>query len=139
MNKSVPDEILLTSDRTIAVIDGSGVIHDPAGIDRNELVRLAKARKMISHFNRACLGREGYVVLVEDQDVKLPCKSPLLIARIANADLYDPAGEVVADGTEFRNTAHFRYKAELFVPCGGRSAFLSMSSFIALNSWSYAI
>jgi len=115
------NEILLTSDRTITVIDGSGVIHDPAGIDRNELVRLAKARKMISHFNRACLGKEGYVVLVEDQDVKLP------------------SGEVVADGTEFRNTAHFRYKADLFVPCGGRSAFPSLSSLIGLNSWPYAV
>jgi len=104
------NEILLTSDRTIAVIDGSGVVHDPAGIDRNELVRLAKARKMVSHFDRACLGKEGYVILIEDQDVKLP------------------SGEVVADGTEFRNTAHFRYKADLFVPCGGRPEAINLSN-----------
>jgi glutamate dehydrogenase len=30
------------------------------------------------------------------------------------------AGEVVIDGTDFRNGAHFRFKADLFVPCGGR-------------------
>lgn len=30
------------------------------------------------------------------------------------------AGEVVLDGTDFRNGAHLRYKADLFVPCGGR-------------------
>lgn len=30
------------------------------------------------------------------------------------------AGEVIVDGTEFRNTAHMRFKADLFVPCGGR-------------------
>ena len=30
------------------------------------------------------------------------------------------AGEVVVDGTDFRNGAHFRFKADLFVPCGGR-------------------
>lgn len=30
------------------------------------------------------------------------------------------AGEVVADGTDFRNGAHFRYKADILVPCGGR-------------------
>lgn len=30
------------------------------------------------------------------------------------------AGEVVADGTDFRNGAHLRFKADLFVPCGGR-------------------
>ncbi len=29
------------------------------------------------------------------------------------------AGEVVLDGTDFRNGAHLRYKADLFVPCGG--------------------
>ena len=31
------------------------------------------------------------------------------------------AGEIVLDGTDFRNGAHFRFKADLFVPCGGRS------------------
>jgi glutamate dehydrogenase len=30
------------------------------------------------------------------------------------------AGEVIVDGTDFRNGAHFRFKADLFVPCGGR-------------------
>ena len=30
------------------------------------------------------------------------------------------AGEVIADGTDFRNGAHLRFKADLFVPCGGR-------------------
>ena len=88
MVKCIPDEILLTSDRTIAVIDGSGVVHDPAGIDRNELVRLAKSRKMISHFNRACLGQEGYIILIEDQDVKLPCMPPSLTPWVTNLNIY---------------------------------------------------
>ena len=30
------------------------------------------------------------------------------------------AGEIVLDGTDFRNGAHLRFKADLFVPCGGR-------------------
>ena len=30
------------------------------------------------------------------------------------------AGEVIVDGTDFRNTAHLRFKADMFVPCGGR-------------------
>jgi hypothetical protein len=30
------------------------------------------------------------------------------------------AGEIVLDGTDFRNSAHFRFKADIFVPCGGR-------------------
>lgn len=34
------------------------------------------------------------------------------------------AGEVVLDGTDFRNGAHLRFKADLFVPCGGRFVWL---------------
>jgi glutamate dehydrogenase len=56
------------------VIDGSGVLYDPVGIDRVELVRLAKARMMISKFDRSRLSKDGYVVLVGEQDVKLPCE-----------------------------------------------------------------
>ena len=68
------DEILLSNDKTIAVIDGSGVLADPAGIDREELRRLASLRVAVSHFDRSKLSRDGYIVLVEDQDIKLPCK-----------------------------------------------------------------
>jgi glutamate dehydrogenase len=65
------DEILLSSDKTIAVIDGSGALADPAGINRAELVRLAKLRIPIENFDRSKLGKDGY--RVDDQDVKLPC------------------------------------------------------------------
>ena len=51
------------------------MLADPSGIDREELIRLAKLRVPVSHFNQSRLGREGYLVKVEDQDVKLPCKS----------------------------------------------------------------
>jgi NAD-specific glutamate dehydrogenase len=68
------DEILLSSDKTIAVIDGSGVLSDPIGINREELVRLAKLRVPVSHFDKSKLSPDGYLVKVEDQDAKLPCK-----------------------------------------------------------------
>ncbi|GAA6024717.1 hypothetical protein JCM11491_005166 [Sporobolomyces phaffii] len=96
------NEILLSKDKTITIIDGSGTIHDPEGLDRGELVRLAKARIMVNNFDRSKLSKDGYLVLVEDRDVTLP------------------NGELVADGTDFRNTAHLRYKADILVPCGGR-------------------
>lgn len=67
------DEILLSSDKTIAIIDGSGVLADPLGIDREELVRLAKLRVPVSHFDMSKIGKDGYLVRVEDQDIKLPC------------------------------------------------------------------
>ncbi|CAE6431608.1 unnamed protein product [Rhizoctonia solani] len=104
------NEILLSSDKTVAVIDGSGVLADPAGLDRTELVRLAKARKMISNFDKSKLSKDGYVVLCEQHDVKLP------------------SGEVIADGTDFRNNAHLRFKADIFVPCGGRPEAINISN-----------
>lgn len=67
------DEILLSSDKTVAVIDGSGVLADPAGINREELVRLAKLRVPVANFNKSKLSKDGYLVKVEEHDVKLPC------------------------------------------------------------------
>lgn len=68
------DEILLSSDKTIAIIDGSGVLHDPVGLNREELIRLAKLRKPAGFFDKSKLSKDGYLVRVEDQDVKLPCE-----------------------------------------------------------------
>lgn len=93
---------MLSNDKTIAIIDGSGVIYDPTGLNRPELIRLAKARIPIENFNISLLSADGYRVLVDDQDITLP------------------TGEKVLDGTEFRNGAHLRFKADIFVPCGGR-------------------
>lgn len=67
------DEILLSKDKTVAIIDGSGVLYDPAGLDRSELVRLAKARKPINFFAKEKLGPEGYQILVDQKDIQLPC------------------------------------------------------------------
>jgi NAD-specific glutamate dehydrogenase len=68
------NEILLSSDKTVAIIDGSGVLADPAGLDRAELIRLAKLRVPVSHFDKSKLGKAGYLVCVEEHDVKLPCE-----------------------------------------------------------------
>jgi glutamate dehydrogenase len=68
------DEILLSSDRTVAIIDGSGVVADPIGINREELVRLAKLRMPVSYFDKSKLSKDGYLVKVDEHDVKLPCK-----------------------------------------------------------------
>ncbi len=98
------NEILLSKDKTIGIVDGSGVLYDPAGIDREELTRLAKARQMISHFDRSKIGEGGFLVLIEDTDITLP------------------DGRLIQSGLNFRNTFHLDplAKADLFVPCGGR-------------------
>ncbi|KAF2773618.1 NAD-dependent glutamate dehydrogenase [Teratosphaeria nubilosa] len=106
------NEILLGKEKYSAIVDGSGVLVDSNGLDRAELLRLAKERKMISHYDTKKLSGDGYRVLVEETNITLP------------------SGEVVNNGTTFRNTFHLRTqeKFDLFVPCGGRPESIDFSS-----------
>ncbi len=106
------NEILLGNEKYISIVDGSGVLVDPNGINHDELVRLAKKRVMISEFDMSKLSSEGYRVLVEQSDVQLP------------------TGEVVPNGMIFRNTFHLRgtHKYDVFVPCGGRPESVDLAS-----------
>ncbi len=106
------NEILLGEEQYTAIVDGSGVLVDPNGLDREELLRLAKKRAMISEFDFSKLSPKGYRVLVEDNNVKLP------------------SGETVYNGTTFRNTFHLRDTSQydLFVPCGGRPESINLST-----------
>ncbi|KAL0473090.1 Glutamate/Leucine/Phenylalanine/Valine dehydrogenase domain-containing protein [Neurospora intermedia] len=106
------NEILLSNETYTAIVDGSGVLCDPNGIDKDELRRLAQARAMISNFDIAKLSKDGYRVLCDDTNVTLP------------------NGEVVHNGTAFRNTYHLRDNGitDMFVPCGGRPESIDLSS-----------
>jgi glutamate dehydrogenase len=98
------NEILLSNEKYTAIVDGSGVLVDPNGLDKEELLRLAKKRAMVAEFSLSKLSKDGYRILCEDAGVTLP------------------DGEVVNNGTAFRNTFHLRDKGltDMFVPCGGR-------------------
>jgi len=98
------NEIILSKDQTKAVIDGSGVIYDPQGLNRTELKRLAENRLMVDAFDTSQLTQGGFRVLVKDVNVTLP------------------SGEVVENGRLFRDNFHLNplSEADLFVPCGGR-------------------
>jgi glutamate dehydrogenase len=106
------NEILLSKERTTVIVDGSGVVYDPNGLNRDELVRLAKARLMVGSFSRSLLSPQGFLVLINDRDVKLP------------------HGEIVENGRAFRDSFHLHplAKADLFVPCGGRPEAVNMSN-----------
>ncbi len=107
------NEILISKDRILALIDGSGVLYDPRGINRKELERLARERKPVNFFRRSYLSQKGFLVTVHENDVTLP------------------DGEKVVSGLEFRNSFHFnpRFSADLFIPCGGRPASIN------INNW----
>jgi len=98
------NEIKRSMEKVLGLCDGSGTIFDPAGLDKTELVRLADKRQMICHFDTSKLSKDGFLVLLADQQKKLP------------------NGFVVEDGTTFRNRFHFNplCKADFLVPCGGR-------------------
>jgi len=98
------NEIKISKDRTVAIVDGSGVLCDPEGIDRIELKRLANSRLTISKFDVSKLSSKGFRILVDQQNIKLP------------------SGQVIEDGLLFRNNFHLTnlVSADLFVPCGGR-------------------
>ena len=106
------NEIILGHEKYCAIVDGSGVLVDPNGLDRTELLRLAKGRKMIVEFDASKLSQQGYRVLVEDANITLP------------------SGEVVNNGTSFRNIFHLRdaEKYDMFVPCGGRPESIDFTS-----------
>jgi len=98
------NEILISKDRTLGIADGSGVAYDAAGLDRTELVRLAKGRLTVINFDKKKLGPGAFLYGVDEKDITLP------------------------DGTVWRTGADLRDKfhltdyaaADLFVPCGGR-------------------
>lgn len=106
------NEILLGNEKYTAIVDGAGVLVDPQGLDRQELLRLAKKRAMIGEYDIKKLSSEGYRVLVEQNNYTLP------------------SGEVINNGTSFRNTFHLRdgRPFDLFVPCGGRPESIDLSS-----------
>lgn len=106
------NEILLSNEKYTAIVDGSGVLVDPNGIDKDELIRLAKKRAMIIEFDTSKLSADGYRVLCDENNVKLP------------------NGETVTNGTGFRNTFHLRDNGvtDMFVPCGGRPESIDLVS-----------
>ncbi|KIW63011.1 hypothetical protein PV04_09893 [Phialophora macrospora] len=112
------NEILLSNEKYTAIVDGSGVLVDPAGLDHGELVRLAKKRVMIAEYDISKLSPQGYRVLVDETNVTLP------------------SGEKVNNGMTFRNTFHLRDGSEydLFVPCGGRPESIDLSTTAKLIS-----
>jgi glutamate dehydrogenase len=107
------NEIFISRDRILSIIDGSGVLYDPEGLDRRELSRLARSRKTVENFRRDRLTKGGFFVGIKERGVVLP------------------DGEKAESGLDFRNTFHLhpKFAADLFVPCGGRPASVN------INNW----
>lgn len=110
------NEILLSKEPTLAVVDGGGVLYDPNGLDRGELKRLAEAKLDSSNFDDAKLGKGGFKVRVTDKSIMLP------------------GSNVAVSGAAIRNGFHLDklFKADIFVPCGGRPKSINSTNWTAL-------
>ena len=106
------NEIKMSKETYIALVDGSGVLCDPKGLNRDELVRLAKARTTVEKYDRTKLSPNGFFVGVSEHNRTLP------------------DGTVVPNGRIFRNDFHFSpyARADTFVPCGGRPASVTLEN-----------
>lgn len=111
------NEILLSTDNEVymGISDGSGVICDPKGINKLELQRLARARKLVMNFDPSKLSKAGFMVSVDDRDIMLP------------------NGAIISNGTTFRNIFHleiFKFvdRVDIFVPCGGRPNSINLNN-----------
>lgn len=112
------NEILMGNERTTSVVDGSGVVHDPNGLNVEELKRLAKNRDTILHFNRSKLSKNGFLIAANKMGDAKGVTSTL------------PDGTIIANSVQFRDSFHFsKYAtADVFVPCGGRPRSVTLST-----------
>ncbi len=68
------NEIKISKDKTLAIVDGSGVLYDRNGIYRPELMRLATERLMVSNFDMSKISKDGFRILVDETNIRLPGK-----------------------------------------------------------------
>lgn len=107
------NEILISRDLITAIVDGSGVLYDPDGLNRKELKRLARKRIPVEKYDSSLINPSGFLITTDMKNFTLP------------------GGEKVTSGLDFRNKFHLRpeFAADLFVPCGGRPASIN------INNW----
>merc|ERR1712091_676854 len=97
------NEIEMGDEKVVGIVDGSGVLVDPNGLDKEALMVLVKNRIMVENY-KGKLSSEGYLIKVNEKNIKLP------------------DGRVIESGIAYRNTLHLdeSITADFFVPCGGR-------------------
>lgn len=44
------NEVILGDEAIVGIVDGSGVLYDPAGLDRKELLKLCDSRVMVNNY-----------------------------------------------------------------------------------------
>jgi len=84
----------------VGLADGSGCAEDPDGLDMQELLRLFREARPIADFSPSRLGARGKVLSADTEE-----------------------------GLRARNTMHFRVRADVFVPAGGRPSTVNVDNY----------
>jgi len=107
----------MSNDKTITIIDGSGVLYDPEGINKEELIRLTNhelplSKKCISNFDVKKLSKKGFKYLITDTKITLP------------------DGQIFENGLALRNSFHLNdlFNGDIFIPCGGRPESININN-----------
>jgi glutamate dehydrogenase len=105
------NEVILGEESIVGIVDGSGVIYDPEGLDRKELLALCDSRSMVNNY-QGRFSEGGFFIGVDEVNRKLP------------------DGTLVDSGMKFRNNFHLNgmVKADYFVPCGGRPESINLEN-----------
>ncbi|KAK2196291.1 bifunctional NAD-glutamate dehydrogenase/NAD(P)-binding domain superfamily/Aminoacid dehydrogenase-like [Babesia duncani] len=100
--------LLVSNTKTLTMIDKSGVLHDPQGLNIDELRRLANLRL------------KGQLTCCMMYDQKLLSPNGFMVSEDA-VNISLPDGTLVKRGAQFRDEFHLGgASADLFNPCGGR-------------------
>jgi len=112
------NEILCGKEKYTSIVDGAGVLFDPSGLNREELLRLAKERKTVDHYDVKKLSAKGFFIAA-DKNRDLTGEPVVL-----------PDGTKIYKTVEFRNNFHLSdyINTDVFVPCGGRPRSVVLSN-----------
>ena len=52
-------------EKIVGIVDGSGVLYDPEGLQREELLKLADKRQMVENY-KGKISAQGFLIKVSD-------------------------------------------------------------------------
>ncbi|KAM6513920.1 NAD-dependent glutamate dehydrogenase [Fusarium falciforme] len=104
------NEFKLGNEKYTAIIDGSVVLADFTGLNRDELLRLVNKPAMTNDYDAYKLSKDSYCELSHGQNITVS------------------SGDVLTNSTSFLSTFHLRdtCSVEKFVPCGDRPASINL-------------
>lgn len=113
--------------KLVALTDISGTIHDPQGLDLDELVNLFRQGKPLKHYPPSKLHEGGYMVDKETKRIETAYVQHTLCWRNVKGKIIEDWLSGSDMNSMLRNNVH-QTKADIFIPAGGRPRTLNESN-----------